>query len=232
MDTNAYVGIFREELSVSAVRPRCMRPRVEPLNLPMGFVPQSETWGRASCTTQNNGYEISYLNSMQCLLQKLIIVPLIVQFTGLYWILKFIIVFISSHHWANFHPRVSQLNWVHITATFSPKSVVILCSYKGTLIGLLSVLFLSRFLTNTVICTHEYFSFFSHMLQVHSISQSYWHTGWRAVFVTYVVEMDSSAMKYIPSFMKIFQPLKSQKGEYTDTQTAWWSHKPTIIFSI
>jgi hypothetical protein len=32
------------------------------------------------------------------------------------------------------------------------------------------------------------------------------------------------------SCVTLVQTFKSLKGEFTDTQTAWWSHKPTLIF--
>jgi hypothetical protein len=47
----------------------------------------------------------------------------------------------------------------------------------------------------------------------------------------YAVEMGLGAMMYIPSFIGIDSGIqKLTEGRYTDTQTAWKSHKPTIIF--
>jgi hypothetical protein len=45
----------------------------------------------------------------------------------------------------------------------------------------------------------------------------------------YAVEMGSGAMTYIPSFIKIGSGIQMLEG-YTDTQSAWISHKPTFIF--
>jgi hypothetical protein len=47
----------------------------------------------------------------------------------------------------------------------------------------------------------------------------------------YAVEMGSGAvMYYIPSFTKIGSGIqKLIWGRFTDTQTAWVSHKPTLI---
>jgi hypothetical protein len=47
----------------------------------------------------------------------------------------------------------------------------------------------------------------------------------------YNVEMGSGAMIYMPSFITIGSGVQKLMGEYTDTQTAWLSHKPTFIFS-
>jgi hypothetical protein len=44
----------------------------------------------------------------------------------------------------------------------------------------------------------------------------------------YAIQMGSGAMIYIPSFIKIGSGI--QKLGYTDTQTEWRSHKPTLIF--
>jgi hypothetical protein len=39
-------------------------------------------------------------------------------------------------------------------------------------------------------------------------------------------------MIYIPSFIKTGLGIQKLLGEdNTDTQTTWWSHKPTFIFS-
>jgi hypothetical protein len=47
----------------------------------------------------------------------------------------------------------------------------------------------------------------------------------------YAVEMGSGAMTYIPSFIKIGSAIVNfiRRG-YTDSQTAWRSHKPTFTF--
>jgi hypothetical protein len=51
----------------------------------------------------------------------------------------------------------------------------------------------------------------------------------------YAVEMGSGAMiySYIQSFIEIGSGIQKLMGEggYTDTQAAWRSHKPTLIFS-
>jgi hypothetical protein len=49
----------------------------------------------------------------------------------------------------------------------------------------------------------------------------------------YAVEMGSAAMIYIPSFIQIGSGVQKliRGGGYTDTQTAWRSHKPIFIFS-
>jgi hypothetical protein len=47
----------------------------------------------------------------------------------------------------------------------------------------------------------------------------------------YAVEIGSVGMMYIPSFIKIDSAIQKLFGEYTDTQTAWLSHKLTFIFS-
>jgi hypothetical protein len=45
----------------------------------------------------------------------------------------------------------------------------------------------------------------------------------------YAVEMGSGAMAYIPSFIKIGSRIqKLIGGGYTDTQTGWRSHNPTL----
>jgi hypothetical protein len=48
----------------------------------------------------------------------------------------------------------------------------------------------------------------------------------------YAVEMGSGAMIYIPSSIKIGSAIQKLVGgdTQTDTQTAWWLHKPTSIF--
>jgi hypothetical protein len=43
--------------------------------------------------------------------------------------------------------------------------------------------------------------------------------------------MDSGAMIYIPSFIKIGPVIQKVIGGYTDTQTAWGWQEPTFIFS-
>jgi hypothetical protein len=43
----------------------------------------------------------------------------------------------------------------------------------------------------------------------------------------YAAQMDSGAMKYISSFIKIGSAIPKVDG----TQTAWRSHEPTFIFS-
>jgi hypothetical protein len=47
-----------------------------------------------------------------------------------------------------------------------------------------------------------------------------------------VEEMGLNAVIYIPSFIKIGSGIQKLMGggEFTDTQTAWRSHKPTFIF--
>jgi hypothetical protein len=46
----------------------------------------------------------------------------------------------------------------------------------------------------------------------------------------YAVEIGSVAMIYLPSFMKTGSgiPTLMGGGGYTDTQTEWRSHKPTL----
>jgi hypothetical protein len=44
----------------------------------------------------------------------------------------------------------------------------------------------------------------------------------------YAVEMGSGAMIYILSFINIGSGVQKFIGGYTDTQTAWRSHKPTL----
>jgi hypothetical protein len=47
----------------------------------------------------------------------------------------------------------------------------------------------------------------------------------------YTVDMGSGAMTYIPSFVKIGSAIQELMwGGYIDTQTAWTSHKDTLIF--
>jgi hypothetical protein len=51
-------------------------------------------------------------------------------------------------------------------------------------------------------------------------------------FMKYAAEMGSSAMIYIPSFIKIGSGIqKLRGGGFTDTQTSRKSHKATFIFS-
>jgi hypothetical protein len=46
----------------------------------------------------------------------------------------------------------------------------------------------------------------------------------------HAVEIDSGAMMYIPSFINIGSGIQKLMGwGFTDTQTAWRSHKPTFI---
>jgi hypothetical protein len=44
------------------------------------------------------------------------------------------------------------------------------------------------------------------------------------------VEMESGAVTYIPSFIKIGSGIQKVIGGFTGTQTAWTSHKPAFIF--
>jgi hypothetical protein len=46
----------------------------------------------------------------------------------------------------------------------------------------------------------------------------------------YAVEIGSDAMisSYIPTFIKIGSGIQTLIGGYTDTQTEWISHKPTL----
>jgi hypothetical protein len=47
--------------------------------------------------------------------------------------------------------------------------------------------------------------------------------------MNYAAEMGSGVMIYIPSFIEIVSGVqKLMVGGYTDTQTAWRSHKPTL----
>jgi hypothetical protein len=46
----------------------------------------------------------------------------------------------------------------------------------------------------------------------------------------YAVEVGSSAMIFIPGFIKTGSGIQKLTGEYTDTQTERRSHKPTFIF--
>jgi hypothetical protein len=43
--------------------------------------------------------------------------------------------------------------------------------------------------------------------------------------------MGSGAMIYVPSFIKIGSGVQKLIGGDTNTQTAWRSHKPTLIFN-
>jgi hypothetical protein len=51
----------------------------------------------------------------------------------------------------------------------------------------------------------------------------------------YAVLMVSGAMTYMPSFIKIGSSIQNIMGgggeEYTDTETAWRCHKPSLYFS-
>jgi hypothetical protein len=50
-------------------------------------------------------------------------------------------------------------------------------------------------------------------------------------FMKYAVEMGSGATIYITSFIRIASSIQKLTWRgYTDTQTAWWSHKSTFIF--
>jgi hypothetical protein len=60
---------------------------------------------------------------------------------------------------------------------------------------------------------------------------TYRHTDWWEGFMRYAAGMGSGAMMYIPSFIKIDSCILKLIGRYTDTQTTWWLHKPTIILS-
>jgi hypothetical protein len=50
----------------------------------------------------------------------------------------------------------------------------------------------------------------------------------------YAVVMGSGAMIYIPNFTRIVSGIQKLvwEGGYTDTQTAWRSHKFTFMFPI
>jgi hypothetical protein len=48
----------------------------------------------------------------------------------------------------------------------------------------------------------------------------------------YAVKMGLVAMIHIPSFIKIGSGIRKLIEGYTDTQTAWLSHKSIFIFSI
>jgi hypothetical protein len=45
----------------------------------------------------------------------------------------------------------------------------------------------------------------------------------------YAAEMGSSAQIHIPSFIKIGSGIQKLREGFTDTQTAWRSHKPTFF---
>jgi hypothetical protein len=47
--------------------------------------------------------------------------------------------------------------------------------------------------------------------------------------VRYAFEMDTGAIIYVPSFIKINSGIQKLIGVFTDTQTAWLSHK--LFFS-
>jgi hypothetical protein len=47
----------------------------------------------------------------------------------------------------------------------------------------------------------------------------------------YSVEMDSGVMIYISGFIKIGSGIQKVRGGFTDTQTAWRSHKPTFFLN-
>jgi hypothetical protein len=49
--------------------------------------------------------------------------------------------------------------------------------------------------------------------------------------VKYAVQTGSSATIYIPSYIKIDSGIQKLTARDSDTQTAWWSHKPSSIFS-
>jgi hypothetical protein len=55
---------------------------------------------------------------------------------------------------------------------------------------------------------------------------TYRHTGWRAGFMKYAVEIGLGATMYIPSFVKTGPGIH----RHTDIQTVTWYHKPTFIF--
>jgi hypothetical protein len=46
----------------------------------------------------------------------------------------------------------------------------------------------------------------------------------------YAVEMGSVAMIYIPGFIKTGSGIQKIIGGFADTQRAWRSHKPILIF--
>jgi hypothetical protein len=60
------------------------------------------------------------------------------------------------------------------------------------------------------------------------VGGTYRHIDWREGFMKYAFEMCSDAIIFIPSFIKIGSGV--QKLIRGDTQTAWWSHKPTLFF--
>jgi hypothetical protein len=47
----------------------------------------------------------------------------------------------------------------------------------------------------------------------------------------YAIEMGSSAMIYIPSFIKTGSGIQKLMGGIINTQRAWLHNKPTFIFS-
>jgi hypothetical protein len=55
-------------------------------------------------------------------------------------------------------------------------------------------------------------------------------TDWGGGVMKYAVEMGLGAMMYVPSFIKIDSVIQKLIGwGFTDTQTAWRSHKPTFL---
>jgi hypothetical protein len=47
----------------------------------------------------------------------------------------------------------------------------------------------------------------------------------------YAVEMGSSAVMYVPNFIKSGSGIQKLMEGFPDIQTAWTLHKPTFIFS-
>jgi hypothetical protein len=73
-------------------------------------------------------------------------------------------------------------------------------------------------------CIHCRGNIFTESLSSNNRGYTYRHTGLWEGFMKYAFEMDSDAMMYIPSFIKIGSGIPKSKGGYTDTRTVWWSY--------
>jgi hypothetical protein len=64
------------------------------------------------------------------------------------------------------------------------------------------------------------------------IVYTYRHTGWWEGFMKYAVQMSSGAMIYVHTkFYKDWFKYSKSNRKRVFRHTAWWSHKPILIFS-
>jgi hypothetical protein len=79
-------------------------------------------------------------------------------------------------------------------------------------------------------CIHCHGNVFTEPLSINDMG-IHIQTDWLEGITKYAVEMGSGVMICIRSFIKIGSGIqKLIAGGFTDTQAAWWLHKPAFIF--